>query len=199
MLYSKFKTYSIIDRIYFSLFEFNLVGTLLDRTKIEITGISTITKICFVDDKNLATTSTDGHLIYYEFEGGRIEEKESIFVEQNMLTALNVNEDVAFIGSVSGKISAVKLNSFHTISSQQAHASTITDIQISQGARLEIFSIGLDRCVVQSTFDGSEIRILKTIAHCIYDPSRIRILRSNEKSVFSLCVVSGYGMQSLLV
>lgn len=76
---------------------------------------------------------------------------------------MNVSQNIVFIGSVAGSISAIDLNKkpLSQIFKQTAHGSTVTDIQtVSKQHSIEAFSIGLDRCLVLSEYDKSLKKVM---------------------------------------
>lgn len=111
----------------FRLLKYGLDGRLSDTRSVELDGVLSYSKVCFVNDHSLVSATTGGHLICYNFdETDMFIEVNRRFVEQNSLTALCSIDDSAIVGSTAGRISAVKLNSSDDIPSQLAHGSTVT-------------------------------------------------------------------------
>ncbi|KAI6173500.1 hypothetical protein M3Y98_01088100 [Aphelenchoides besseyi] len=179
------------------------VDSLICQSSVKIKGISSFTKVNFVRDDCMIASTTDGQLFLYELIANK---QANHLIELNSLTALANIDRLIVSGSTSGHLHFNRLDDFKfkATSSMLAHGSTITDIQCqSQINDANIVSVSLDRCAVLCVYDFeyNTSQIVRVVTHCIFDPSRIRILSqsTDNKNQRLLCFISGYGMQTLSI
>ncbi|KAI6209443.1 hypothetical protein M3Y96_00222000 [Aphelenchoides besseyi] len=183
------------------------VDSLICQSSVKIKGISSFTKVNFVRDDCMIASTTDGQLFLYELIANKqLVKKANHLIELNSLTALANIDRLIVSGSTSGHLHFNRLDDFKfkATSSMLAHGSTITDIQCqSQINDANIVSVSLDRCAVLCVYDFeyNTSQIVRVVTHCIFDPSRIRILSqsTDNKNQRLLCFISGYGMQTLSI